>query len=493
MPKSRGMLILFCLLFIGIGLLQLAEPRFRSASHERQNQTVSMELSAADGAGFAGFWRSPRLPFSMADAPAQRFTVFRFEFPFHAALAYALRFLNWRGSSVYIVLSLLFSILSALLLSATLSRWGIDRTASATAAGLWLFSPLVLHYGQIPMPDILATLFWAGAIYALFIRNSLSYSSLLFALALIAKPNIGPFGLPFAFYFISRRSPFRLLVWGLLPSLFLILWNLGLRWDLPGSQNIFTMRASGQIGADAGDLRTLNFYVRVFLYPTLFGVGFMGLAALGVAQRKWRISRDVRNFLLGSMLAMLFCYLKFTRFMWREPQYTLPFLYAMTLMVGLALPFAFKKIQHSLKWRWIFGCALLAQGVVSTQLTLDLKASRAPAEAELLAARQFLTEADRVLTLSPSYGASPALWLGKNTLEYFPIRGAAPASLGEFQRLGFTHFVVLDYTLRSGLFSSARSWTNVASQDPGLIKLLEPHLAYAGEHVRVFKLKAQFR
>jgi hypothetical protein len=481
--------------FVLIGLLHLRDPFLTSASHERQNQTVGLEMSATQG--LSGFWREPRVLFSSASAPELPYSGLRFEFPFPALLATIAGRAGWpEGKSFYVLLSLVCSLVSAWFLLLVLRHWQVPEHAGVAAGILWLFSPLVLHYGQIPMPDIFATCFMSAALYLNVVRSSVFISSLLFAIALLAKPNVGPFAFPFASWILSDSTlswPNRLVriaCWGILPTLFLGIWLLLSRHDAPHVQNLLTLLQVGQLDAGAGGLLLPGVWIRMASYLTFFGIGAVGLLALVVSRRTDAIPPRTRWLFLAALLSAIFCYARFTRFMWREPQYTLPLLFWLTLFVGLRSASLFDRLRGSKGLRAAFQVAAVAQVVVTTALTMDLKASRAPADEELSHLRDAVRTSRRVLTLSPSYGASSSIWLGKNTLEYFAASQSPEASLETFERLGFSAFVVFDYSLRAGISFQARTWTDVAALQPALIKYLEGNRReiYRGRHSRVFSL-----
>jgi hypothetical protein len=483
------------LAFVLIGLPQFRAPFMTSASHERQNQTVGLELSANQG--FGGFWREPRVPFSVASAPELPFSGLRYEFPFPALLATVARKASWpEGWSFYVLLSMLCSLSGSWCLILVLRHWSVPEVSSRAAAALWLFSPLVLHYGQNAMPDIFAVFFMAGALYLMVVRSSVLGSSSLFAVALLAKPNIGPFALPFAAWIATDPSgswPNRFLqlaFWGLLPTLLLGIWLLISRNDAPHVQNLLTLLNAGQLDAGYASFLSPGVWFRLASYPTFFGIGAVGMLALLVSRPTEPIPPRVRWLFLAALLSSMICYARFTRFMWREPQYTLPLLFWLTLFVGLRSASLFERSVRFERARSAFMFAAVVQVMVSALLAMDLKASRAPDDGELRDLRDAVRVSSRVLTLSPSYGASSSIWLGKNTLEYYAVSGSPEASLETFQRLGFSHFVMFDYSLRAGISFRERTWTNVAALQPALVRYLEQQRReiYRGAHSRVFSL-----
>jgi hypothetical protein len=456
----------------------LGDAPFLSASHERQNQTA--ELARDFALGGANAWLRPAAPFSHAQDPARARTVIRFEFPFIGLLGWP--FYRAFGTHAWIerlVVGLLAAA-SVLLLHRLALRLSTP-TGALAAALIWTASPLVLHYGAVPMPDIVAVTGLLAALRLALDGRNLA-SAMAQAAALLAKPTVLPFCLP---PFLLQRSWPRRLAWAAAALLPLIAWNALASGDPPGSLSLLRTGATAPNGFP-GDLFQFTFYWRSLAYLVVFGLGPAGaaLVLLGLPSA-WRAAW-FRGFVASSMAS----YILAPRFMWREPQYSLPVLAGLCLVAGMGTTPGQAWVRRSVPRRLAGGVALVLQLVTSTILVVDLKASRVPNFEDFAIAARILPPRARVLLVSPSYGASPAAWLGRNVLPMPPSDDPPEARLARLAGLGFSHLLFFENSLRAGPFSGARAWSSSWAAEARLLAHARAslELVHAGDRLLLFAI-----
>ncbi len=312
----------FQILFLAVLLLQLDDP-FLSAHNERQNQTFDMARHVyRDG------WRSvltPKVSYSWRGTETQPYTPMLMELPFHGVIAWPLTLVTTHERAVMRLISGAFALAAIQLIYLILRFWG-PPGAAAAGAGVFALAPLFLHFGQVPMPDVISTAGMLGAFWFA-LRGRLAASSICFLFTLLAKISSVVFGLPVLVALVlarqcgSKKDFFRLaILWGWLPLSGLVLWEYLLNHYSPPTEMTI-----GQIMATRGsweNLAKLSFYEIVIgsLVPMGIGVaGFLGLIFAWAGRQ-----RLMNGWVKG---AIIFSNAFFFLFVIRkvpEPQYLLP-------------------------------------------------------------------------------------------------------------------------------------------------------------------------
>src|ERR1700722_14236731 len=140
-------------LFVVVLLFDL-DPPFLSAHNERQNQSFDMARHVyRDG------WSSvliPKVSFIFEGYGELHYSPVLLEFPFHGLIAWPLVGVTGHERAVARLTSGLCS-LAAIQILYWIMRFWLPPFASVLGTAIWALSPLVLHFGQLPMPDILCT------------------------------------------------------------------------------------------------------------------------------------------------------------------------------------------------------------------------------------------------------------------------------------------------------------------------------------------------
>ena len=189
--KARWMVRGIQLFFLIIAAFQMRGP-FLTAHNERQNQTFDIAQHV-----FHEGWSAiltPKASFSLPGYEARPFTVIRQEFPFYGLLGWPLVKCLRNEEFVVRLISIVFALLSIELVYLILQRF-LAPAMAAIGAALWGLSPLVLQFGQVPMPDILCTTGMLGAFWFA-LNSNLPASSTCFLFAILAKVSVIFFGLP---------------------------------------------------------------------------------------------------------------------------------------------------------------------------------------------------------------------------------------------------------------------------------------------------------
>ena len=445
---ARRILYLIQLLFIGIAVFQLDAP-FTGVHFERQNQTFDIARHIFDDGARSVFF--PVASFSLWDHPERPFTIARLEFPFHGVLGQPIAALLGRERAAVRLVSLLFATLSICLVFNILRHW-IAPAPALLGAVLWAAAPLTLHFGQVPMPDIVCTAGVLAAFY-LALRGSLFGSSVCFLFAVLAKSSVVPFGLPVLAALLLAKNcrgvrpvVVTTILWGVLPATGLAGWLLLDFWSPPTPWTLF-----GTVGDSRGGIKELfgpSLYVKTVgcLLPS--GVGVLGVLGLGM-------SIVYRNsgapmwppVLRWSASFACFFYFVFVLGKINEPQYYLPLI--VWVVLAAALGFAkFSSAPRSKLMRAAVVLAACAHIPVATLMAIDLKSSRVPGIAEIADAGQLLPPDARVIVAYHHYGAGPAVWLQRNVIAMSPADEDPAATVTALARAGFTHLMILDLESR---------------------------------------------
>jgi hypothetical protein len=387
--------------------------------------------------------------------PAPRYTICRLEMPFIGIFGWpAAQLFPKHDAAVSRLVAVAFSIFCIGLLYRVLRYW-FDPLPALLGTTIWTTAPLILHFGQVPMPDILATTGLVAAFY-LALRGSLTGSSLAFLFALLAKLSVTPFGLPILVALqIARetRSAFQFvklsLLWGLSPLLGAILLLVtGLHLP-PGSWTIVGGYQPGTYGPlEFEDLTDPITYVRFLLFTFVSGCGLFGLLGLVFAAGD-PTPRMNRLLKIAIDVAIMANY-ALERITLREPQYTLPILFWLIVAASFGFPRFIEKIRGDRRWRVASLAILLIQIGIATTDTIFLKASRVPNLAEMHAAMKLTPTDARVVVYAFVPNQAPPVWLNRNTLSFSPLanpdanRHFLQTRLEDFHKAGFNYLLVFD-------------------------------------------------
>ncbi len=452
--RARRWVLIFQILFMLVLLLDLDGP-FLSAHNERQNQTFDMSRHV-----FRDGWRSvitPKVSYSGWGFEKQPYTAALLEVPFHGLIGWPLALVTSHERAVTRLISTAFALLSIQLMYGIMRFW-LPAAAAAAGAGVWATAPLILHFGQIPMPDIICT---AGLLAAFWfaLRGNLAASSGSFLFTLLAKLSVIVFGLPILTALLvarqcrTKRDFVRIsIVWGWLPLCGLLLWEYVLYHFAPP-----TRMSVMQIMSDRGSWSNLvRFTFNKFVFGTTvgFGLGVLGCVGLFFAAREKGHAMNpwVKWAIIG---ANVFFFLFVIRKV-PEPQYLLPTLAWCVMAAGFGFSYLIETAWSNRKWRMALGAGLVLHLAVAALLTIDLKASRVPNFADIQHVAKLLPADARVLVLYRYYGASPAVWLDRNVLAVgVSVPSMFPGACEVARRAGFTHLLILDI----------ESWHDDASKD----------------------------
>ncbi len=429
------------LLFLIIALRQLNAP-FLTAHNERQNQTYDIARHVFQD-GWSGVF-TPKTSFSLPGYDARPYTIVRQEFPFHGLLGWPL--VKWFGHERAVVrlISVVFALCSIEFIYLILQRW-LNPASAVIGAALWGLSPLVLQFGQVPMPDILCTTGMLGAFwYAL--KPNLPASSAWFLFAILAKVSVIFFGLPILTMLLLARqcrsvSQFLKisLMWGIIPLIGLLGWT----WlEIRDPDTPWTVIKLATSERGAGNLHSVKFFF--FLAASLFpyGIGILGLAGCGWLMAAKKSLMAIKPVLAISVFIAIVLYLLVVVIKIPEPQYILPILAWLVLLMAFGLNY-FLTGRPGVLRRVAITAAVGLHVLIALVFTADLKASRIPDFHDVETVAKLIPPDSRVITAYPFYGASPAVWLGHNvyTVHYTNELGA---DLPQFQKEGFDYILIMD-------------------------------------------------
>jgi hypothetical protein len=439
---AKWSVLFFQLLFVAIMLFQLDAP-FLSAHNERQNHTFEMARHV-----FHDGWRSivtPKVSDSMVGYEAQPYTAVLQEVPFHGVIGWPLALFTSHERAVVRLVSTVFALIAIQLLYWILRFW-LPPAPSAAGAILWAMAPLTLHFGQVPIPDILCTTgmlasFWFA------LRGRLPGSSGCFVFAVLAKMSVIPFGLPVLVALLiarkcgsARQGMLLALAWGWAPLLGLVLWTGVLYWFAPPTSATILY-----IMANRGNwISLVGFSFYKFLLGCLFpfGLGVLGFVGMALALRAQQLKMDQRikwANLWSNIFYLILVVRKVT-----EPQYMLPMLAWCAVPAAFGFNLLMDKLTRA-AWRAALAAALALHVLVATALTLDLKASRVPAYPDIESAARLLPPEARVVVVYRfPCGCSPVVWLNRNILAIWELPKSMAGRFTELHKIGFTHVLILD-------------------------------------------------
>lgn len=505
--KRSGLILAgFFLAFFAVAWPDLSEP-FTSAHYVRQNHTFDINQRV-----FHEGWPAvltPKMSFSLLENPQDPFTVARMDFPFHGLVGWtwAIWFPGQEREIVRLV-SMAATAFSVGLFFWILRFWHTEAVALIICA-IWLFSPLLLHLGQIPMPDIFATTFMMAA-FAFSLRGRLLWSALFFLLALLAKVSVIVYGLPILAGLLSAKQPQRILPlfrlsiqWGLIPLVGLAFWICLGQYDPPASWQIIGGVPCGERGPiRLEDLLSLRMYVSPLVMLFAFGCGVLGTACLWASFG--RLRQIPGRSLVGCTLAAIVAQYLLMRITWLEFQYTLPVLFWVLWVASFGVDPILRKIrEHS-----GFKAACLMATVFHVALILVcatyLKKSRVSNIQAIEAAQKYLPDNSRIIVFASVRGTttSPPVWLKRNTLSLreLALPGApwneAELSL-QIEKLrpaGFNYLAVFDVDAAKSVWPLARSpvfETNYALAGSEIRQFCESRfqLIYEGDRMALYSLK----
>jgi len=458
--QARRLVGFLQIAFLVIGLFGLDGP-FLSYHYERQNQTFDAACHVFNEGW--GAVLAPKVSFSMAGYEARPFTVARQEFPFYGVLGWPLAKLFGHPAAVVRLISMIFALCSIRLLFLILRSW-LDPGMALAGAALWSFSPMLLHFGQVPMPDIFCTTgmlaaFWFAS------KNNLLASSGSFLFAVLAKISIIVFGLPVLAALLVAKNCKTIpeflrvaLCWGAIPLLGLIGWT-SLEFIDPNTPWTIAKIMSGR--GDVHDLFTVRFYCFLFAILIPYGIGPLGILGCAVAVGK-KCAPQINPGVKWTLLASNFLYIIFVVRKIPEPQYLLPSLAWLVLIAAFGLNYLVARTNHGIRWR--VGAVLLVclQALTACIFAGDLKASRVPDFQSIQKAAALIPPGARVVVAYPFYGAGPAVWLHHNV---FAVNDAATleADLPRLEKNGFSCLVLMDVKTRTKSVSKESMLAMLAS------------------------------
>ncbi len=393
---------------------------------------------------------------SPLNIPAPRSTICHLEFPFLGVLGWpAARVFPQHERAIVRLVAIAFAILSIRMMYLIL-RWWLEALPALLGTALWTFAPLVLHFGQVGMPDMLVTAGIAVAFYAS-LRSWLAVSSGAFLFTLLAKASAIPYGLPILVALALARNVGDVaafvrmaLAWGVPPAFGLAgLVLLGLH-NPPGSWVIVGGYQPGIFGpVTRAELTSLHTYELVLLKVFPFGLGAIGTAGLLFAAINPVRYMD-RALQIAIAVALLADYV-LERIVWYEPQYTVPILFFLVIAASFGFPAILAHVQRQRSWRIIGLVLLLVHATIDVGCAHYLKASRVSNYPAIEAAAGLLPPDARVVAYCTTTNQVPPVWLHRNTLKFFvPVtRDAKSASflakrLEEFHRAGFDYLMVFE-------------------------------------------------
>jgi Dolichyl-phosphate-mannose-protein mannosyltransferase len=414
---------------------------FLSYHNERQNQTFDTARHVFREGWSAVFF--PKVSFSFRGYEAKPFTVVRIEVPFHGLLAWPLVKAFGHEAAAVRIVSIVFGLLSIFFFY-VISRHWLSSGVAAAGTALWTFSPMLLHFGQIPMPDVLCT---AGILASFWfaLKNNLPASSASFLFAILAKVSVAVFGLPVLVALLGARNARTIreflrisLCWGGVPLAGLVGWtSLGfLDPDTPWTVAKVLSNRGGMYMMLSGEL-----YSTLFACLLPYGLGVLG--TLGFLAGVIRSPHGLKPALKWALLVsnVLYIVLVFSKV--TEPQYLLPTVAWASLAAAFGLSHLFSMARRHLLWRVGFAALACLQVLTAFFFACDLKASRLVDFGIVHEAAKLIPNGSRVILFYPFYGGSPAVWLDKNVLAV-PELDWVKAHLAQLQQEGFSHVVLMD-------------------------------------------------
>ncbi|MDR3459971.1 MAG: glycosyltransferase family 39 protein [Verrucomicrobiae bacterium] len=425
--------------FLIIAALQISGP-FLTAHNERQNQTFDTARHVFDDGWSAVL--TPRASFSLPGYESRPYTVIRQEFPFHGALGWPLVKCFGHEEIVVRLISIVFALLSIELIYLILQRW-LDPGGAVIGAALWGLSPLVLHFGQVPMPDILCTTGMLGAFWFAG-KPNLPAASACFLFAILAKASVIFFGLPIltALWLAKNcRTPgdfIRVaLWWGIAPLTGLVCWT---ALEIRDPDSPWTVVKIMSERSSVWNLLTAKFYL--FLAGSVLAYGLGVLGSLGCLLAVIKHTLKVRLAIVATVIISSILYVLVAVAKIPEPQYILPLLAWLVMAAASGLN---GLAGRPAGWGRRSVLAVLVAGhVLAAYLfTSDLKASHIAGFSDIENAAKLIPPNSRVIAAYPFYGASPAVWLKQNTLAVHSP-GELETSLPLLQADGFDYLIILD-------------------------------------------------
>ena len=425
--------------FLIIASFQLGGP-FLTAHNERQNQTYDAARHV-----FQDGWSAvltPRASFSLPGYESRPYTVMRQEFPFHGLLGWP--FVKWFGHERVVVrlVSIVFALFSIEFIYLILQS-RLNPGSAAIGAALWGLSPLVLQFGQVPMPDILCTTGMLGAFWFA-LKPNLPASSAWFLFAILAKVSIIFFGLPIltALWLAKNcRTPGNFLrialTWGIAPLIGLLAWT---TLEILDPNTPWTVVKMISKHGGTWNLLTVRFYVFLLASLLPYGLGMLGI--LGVFRAVVRNAVKISPAILVTVLIAMLLYLVTVVAKIPEPQYILPLLAWLVMAAAFGLN-AFAGGFPSPGRRAVLAAVVTAHVLVAIIFVCDLKSPHVPAIGDIETAAKLIPAHSHVIAAYPFYGASPAIWLGQNTYAVHSpeeLEGVLP----ELRKDNFDYIIILD-------------------------------------------------
>jgi len=432
------------LLFVIIAVIHLNAP-FLSAHNERQNQTYDVARHI-----FSDGWSavlSPKVSFSLPGFEAQPYTVVRYEFPFPGLISWPFVELFGHERAVMRLVSVVFALASIELIFLILRQW-LSSGVAAAGAALWGLSPLVLHFGQVPMPDIFCTTGMLAAFWFA-LRNNLPASSSAFLFAILSKISVIVFGLPILTALLAARKiksskEFSVvsLLWGIVPLLGIAGWN---SLQLFHTDTPWTITEISQRGIHLFSFVT---YVSFFACLLPFGLGLVGVVGgiLAITQRRLSL---VDPFILWSLVVSNLIYLIFIFGKIPEPQYAVPLLAWAVILAAFGLGWLVDESRRNNRWRLVLAAMIGLQVLTVAVFAADLKSNHVADFEGVEKAAGLIPPKSRVLVVYPFYGASPAVWLNQNDYAINRISDLQ-TKLTTLEKDGFDYLLIMD--MKSWLF-----------------------------------------
>jgi hypothetical protein len=448
MKESRACRLvgLLQITFLVIALFDLNGPLV-SYHYERQNQTFDMACHVFNEGWSAVL--TPKTSFSLPGFETRPFTVARQEFPFHGVLGWPLAKMFGHPAAVVRVISIVFALWSIRLFFLILRQWLAPGMALFGTA-LWSLSPLLLHFGQVPMPDILCTTgmlasFWFA------LRNNLPASSASFLFAILAKISVIIFGLPVLTALLVARNCKTILeclrvsfCWGAIPLVGLAGWS-SLEFIDPNTPWTVAKMINGRDGIH--QLFNLKFYGTILVVLIPYGLGPVGILGCAMTAAK-RCAPQIKPVVKWALLVsnILYVIIVFVRI--PEPQYLLPSLAWLIMAAVFGINHLAGKTNHGIRWRAGVVSLICLQALSAFIFTSDLKASRVPDFQSIEKAAASIPPGARVIVAYPFYGAAPAVWLKHNVLAVDNF-DTLKMELPRLQKIGFSYLVLLDVETRT--------------------------------------------
>lgn len=454
--------ILFQVLFLLSALPGLNAP-FTSMHYVRQNHTFDIARHvyregwpAVIAPRFSISQLSDRYdPLSPVPNPTPQVTFVYLEVPFLGIFGWpAAQFFPDKERAISRLVAIVFSIASIALYFLIARRW-VDAPAALAGAAIWASAPLILHFGQVPMPDVLA-LVGLAACFLFALRGNLACSSAAFLFTVLAKMSILIYGLPILtalLLALGCRSLFNAakwaILWGTAPLLGLATWLLLAAHAPPGSWDISGNSDSQHFGPiHLHDLLHWKYYLPPFLYLVPLGCGILGIAGLIFAS--WKQARRINPWILAAIFISIAVNYVGENIAWHEPQYTIPVLFWLLIVAAPGLSILLEKARQNRLWRIsLIGLAVLHLLIAAISVAF-LKTSRVANFSDIQAAKKLLPPEARVVVYSTTPNVYMSVWLDHNTLMLHPFHEQIPSpSLLEKlnQQLDNLHHVGFDYLL----------------------------------------------